>query len=64
MIYNHEANIRGEGKTVHVVFTSLSIRLLLERGGGGRSKASPPNYHQNHRFSLLIRGYFFKGTVS
>jgi hypothetical protein len=45
MTYNHEANIRGEGKTVHVVFTSLCMHACMQQqkgGGGGQSKAFPP----------------------
>ncbi len=37
----HEANIRGRGKTVHVVYISVQ-KTAIERGGGGRSNASPP----------------------
>jgi hypothetical protein len=30
----HEANIRGGGKTVHVVFKYLSRSYLYRKGGG------------------------------
>jgi hypothetical protein len=36
-----EANIRGGGKTVHVVFKYLSRSLLQKGVGVGRSNASP-----------------------
>ncbi len=52
---SHEANIRGGGKTVHVVFTYLS-RSLLQKGvgaGGVSLLPSPLPYT-----SQLIRGYY------
>ncbi len=39
-LYRHEANIRGGGKNVHVVFKYISVRRpAVDRGVGGRSNA-------------------------
>ncbi len=37
---NHEANIQGGGKPVHVVFKYLSRSMLLK--GGGEGGVTPP----------------------
>jgi hypothetical protein len=48
----HEANIRGEGKTVHVVFKYLSMETACKKGGG------------ETLFFQLIRGYSFNDNVT
>ncbi len=42
LVKKHEANVRGEGKTVRVVFKYLS-RSPIVKGGGGRNITSPLN---------------------
>ncbi len=41
----HKAQIRGGGKIVRVVFKYLFRSLLVERGAGRRSNASPLHAH-------------------
>jgi hypothetical protein len=62
-----EANIRGGGKTVHVVLNLIPIqKLAVEREVDGRSNAPPPLPNTTKQgFSQLIRKYFYlKSTLS
>jgi hypothetical protein len=48
----HEAKIRGEGKTVHFVY---SVQKSMQSKRVDAAGVTPPHYY---RISMLVRGYF------